>query len=431
MKKYKHLTSNDRSIIQQGLTERKSFKWIAREINKDPSTISKEVRNHLQFNQTGCYGRTFNDCFFRHSCEEQYLCGNIRCHRHCKFCKTHPCSKRCSEYKQEICNKLSKPPYVCNGCKMRNKCTLEKRYYTASEAQKEYEKVRSESRQGIQLTELEALRLDTIISPLIKKGQSLHHIFANHADEIMFHKRSLYNYVGMGIFSARNIDMPRVVRMGKRKPKKDRYKVDRKCREGRTYDDYLRYLADNPGLPVVEMDTVEGRKGGKVLLTLHFVVPQLMLGFLREANTSQSVIDVFNDLYDALKPEAFKQLFQVILGDNGPEFSNPHAIEHDLEGIPRGCLFYCDPYAPYQKGAIENNHSILRRIIPKGKSLDQFTQEDIATCMNHVNSYTRKNLGDKTPYEIFSALYGENLLKKMNVELIAPDEVTLHPSLLK
>lgn len=220
MKKYKHLTSNDRSIIQQGLTERKSFKWIAREINKDPSTISKEVRNHLQFNQTGCYGRTFNDCFFRHSCEEQYLCGNIRCHRHCKFCKTHPCSKRCSEYKQEICNKLSKPPYVCNGCKMRNKCTLEKRYYTASEAQKEYEKVRSESRQGIQLTELEALRLDTIISPLIKKGQSLHHIFANHADEIMFHKRSLYNYVGMGIFSARNIDMPRVVRMGKRKPKK-------------------------------------------------------------------------------------------------------------------------------------------------------------------------------------------------------------------
>ena len=156
-----------------------------------------------------------------------------------------------------------------------------------------------------------------------------------------------------------------------------------------------------------------------------------MLGFLREANTSQSVIDVFNDLYDALKPEAFKQLFQVILGDNGPEFSNPHAIEHDLEGIPRGCLFYCDPYAPYQKGAIENNHSILRRIIPKGKSLDQFTQEDITTCMNHVNSYTRKNLGDKTPYEIFSALYGENLLKKMNVELIAPDEVTLHPSLLK
>ena len=193
MKKYKHLTSNDRSIIQQGLTERKSFKWIAREINKDPSTISKEVRNHLQFNQTGCYGRTFNDCFFRHSCEEQYLCGNIRCHRHCKFCKTHPCSKRCSEYKQEICNKLSKPPYVCNGCKSRNKCTLEKRYYTASEAQKEYEKVRSESRQGIQLTELEALRLDNIISPLIKKGQSLHHIFANHADEIMFHKRSLYN----------------------------------------------------------------------------------------------------------------------------------------------------------------------------------------------------------------------------------------------
>jgi IS30 family transposase len=176
---------------------------------------------------------------------------------------------------------------------------------------------------------------------------------------------------------------------------------------------------------------VEGKKGGKVLLTLHFVVPQLMLGFLRDANTSQSVIDVFNELYQALQPEAFKRLFQVILGDNGTEFSNPNAIENDLDGNPRASVFYCDPSAPYQKGAIENNHSILRRIIPKGKSLDGFTQQDITKCMNHVNSYTRMNLGDKTPYQVFSTLYGEDLLKKMNIELIQPDEVTLHPSLLK
>ncbi len=431
MNKNKHLSSNDRSIIQQGLTEGNSFKWIAREVAKNPSTISKEVRRRLQFNKTGCYGRTFNDCLFRHTCEEKYLCDSVSCYRHCKFCKAHPCSKTCLKYKQEICRDLLKPPYVCNGCESRNKCTLEKRYYTASEAQKEYEKVRSEARQGIQLTELEAVRLDGIISPLIKKGQSLHHICVNHADEIMFHKRTLYNYVDQGIFSARNIDMPRVVRMGKRKPKKNPYKVDRKCREGRTYVDYQRYMSENPGVPTVEMDSVEGKKGGKVLLTLHFVVPQLMLAFLRDANTSQSVIDVFNDLDQALQPEAFKQLFQVILGDNGTEFSNPNAIENDLDGNPRASVFYCDPSSPYQKGAIENNHSILRRIIPKGKSLDGFTQQDITKCMNHVNSYTRKNLGDKTPYEVFSAFYGENLLKKMNIELIHPDEVTLHPSLLK
>jgi len=225
--------------------------------------------------------------------------------------------------------------------------------------------------------------------------------------------------------------MPRVMRMGKRRPKKSPFKVDRKCRIGRTYKDYQDFLSSNPGLSVVEMESVEGNKGGKVLLTLHFVVPQLMLAFIRDANTSQSVIEVFDDLYEALQPEVFKRLFQVVLGDNGSEFSNPDAIETDGQGKLRTKVFYCDPSAPYQKGAIENNHTLLRRIIRKGTSLDAFTQEDINLMMNHVNSYTRQNLGDKTPYEVFAALFGEETLKKMNVGHVPPDMVTLRSSLLK
>ncbi len=431
MDKNKHLSSNDRSIIQQGLTEGNSFKWMAREVDKDPSTISKEVRNHLRFEKKGSYGKPFNDCVFRIKCSAKYLCNHPSCNRFCKFCKAHPCSKTCPDYKQEICSKLSKPPYVCNGCETRNNCTLEKRTYKASEAQREYELIRSESRQGLQITELEVIRLDKLISPLIKKGQSLHHIFVNHADEIMFHKRTLYNYVDKGIFSARNIDMPRVVRMGKRKPVKNPFKVESMCRTGRTYVEYQRHMSEHPGLSLVEIDTVEGKKGGKVLLTIHFVVPQLMLAFLRDANTSKSMIDSLNGLYQAVQPEAFKRLFQVTLGDNGSEFSNASAIENDSEGNPRTTLFYCDPSAPYQKGAIENNHTLLRRIIPKGTSLDPYTQEDITIVLNHINSYARENLGDKTPYAAFAALFGEELLKKMDVDLIPHDEVTLHPSLLK
>lgn len=179
------------------------------------------------------------------------------------------------------------------------------------------------------------------------------------------------------------------------------------------------------------MDSVEGSKGGKVLLTLHFVVPQLMLAFIREANTSQSVIDIFNTLYETLQPEVFNRLFQVVLGDNSSEFSNPSAIEVDHHGNSRTRVFYCDPSAPYQKGAIENNHTLLRRIIPKGTSLDAYTQEDINLMMNHVNSYTRQNLGDKAPYEVFAALFGEDTLKKMNAEYVMPDMITLRSSLLK
>jgi len=225
--------------------------------------------------------------------------------------------------------------------------------------------------------------------------------------------------------------MPRVMRMGRRKRKKDAFKVDRACRVNRTYLDYKQFMADHPGLPVVEIDSVEGTKGGKVLLTIHFVSPQLMLAFLRDANTSQSVIDIFNQLDEDLGPETFRRLFQVLLGDNGSEFSNPVALEQDQDGLPRARVFYCDPQAPYQKGAAENNHTLIRRIIPKGKPLDGFTQEDIRKAMNHINSYGRKNLGDMTPYAVFSAFFGEDVLRGMGVEFVPSDQVTLHPSLLK
>lgn len=431
MDKNKHLTLEERNIIEQRLIRKDSFKSIGSELGKDPTTIAKEIKSHIQFRKTGCYGRAFNDCLFRKGCTAQHLCGDGKCNRYCCFCNSHPCSARCPDYRQQLCLRLSNPPYICNGCDTKISCTLEKRIYSAIYAQREYEAVRSESRQGIQLTEEDALRLDSLISPLIMKGQSLHHICVNHADEIMFNERSLYNYVDSGLFTARNIDMPRVVRMGRRKKKKDRFKVDKKCRVGRSYQDFLQFIAEHPGILIVEMDSVEGKKGGKVLLTLHFTIPQFMLAFIRDANTSRSVIDIFNQLYLDLTPDIFCRLFQVLLGDNGSEFSNPSAIEMDLQGNRRTSVFYCDPQASYQKGAAENNHTLIRRIIPKGKSLDSFTQDDITLMMNHINSYGRLNLGDKSPYEVFASLYGEDFLRKIGADLIPPDKVTLRPSLLK
>ena len=429
--KSKHLTLEDRVVIEIRLQQRESFKSIGRELGKDPTTIAKEVKNHIQFKQSGAYGRNFNDCLFRKDCGHRRLCDKKRCNRVCSLCKTHRCSSLCADYRHEICQKLSKPPYVCSGCESRRGCTLEKRIYSAKSAQKEYEIVRSESRRGIQLTEGEALRLDALISPLLKKGQSLHHICASHVNEIMVDQRSLYNYVAAGIFSARNLDMPRVVRMGRRKKRKDGFKVDKKCRIGRTYPDYLNFMQEHPDATVVEMDSVKGKTGGKVILTLHFCVPQFMLAFIRDANTAQSVIDIFNWLWQVLGPDTFRKLFRVVLGDNGSEFSNPSALEMSLQGEPRTRIFYCDPGAPYQKPAVENNHGLMRRVIPKGISLDTFSQGDITLMMNHINSYKRANLGDKSPYEVFASLYGEEALRRMGAELIPADEITLRPYLLK
>jgi len=431
MNKNKHLTLTERVLIEQHLNNQMSYKGIGRELSKDPTTIAKEVKNHIYYKSSGAYGRPFNDCIYRNNCTETKICGKLACkNKVCKFCASTSCTMYCIVYQKEICHHLSKPPYVCNGCDIRRNCTLEKRLYLASDAQKEYEAVRSEARQGIQLTETDAQRLECIISPLLKKGQSLHNICINHKDEIMYDERTLYNYVDYGIFSAKNIDMPRKVRMSRRKPKKI-YKVDKACRIGRTHIDFIGFMKNHPCLPITEMDSVEGKKGGKVLLTLHFTIPQFMLAFIRDANTSQSVIDIINQLYIELRPDVFCDLFKIFLGDNGSEFSNPTAIEFDSQGNRRTNVFYCDPSAPFQKGAVENNHELIRRIIPKGRTLDIYTQEDINLMMNHINSYGRKNLGDKTPYEIFASLYGVEILRKMGATFIPPDEVTLLPSLLK
>jgi len=426
----KHLNLSHRITIEHSINERFSFKAIGRDIGKNCSTISKEVRIHRKFKKIGTYGKAFNDCINRFTCTFSGCCDNPACRNNfCKFCAN--CHNVCAKYKKENCILLTTPPYVCNGCEKRKTCTLEKAIYCAADAQAEYELIRSESRQGVQISEEEAMRINAIISPLVAKGQSPHAICINHMDELMCDERTIYNYIDNGIFIVRNIDLPRKVRYSIRKSKKDSFKVDKKCRIGRTYEDYCNYMMEHPDTPVTQIDSVEGKKGGKVLLTLHFTIPQLMLAFLRDANTSQSVIDIMNKLYLELRPDIFDDLFSLLLGDNGSEFSNPVALEIDSQGNQRTRVFYCDPSAPYQKGAAENNHELIRRVIPKSIFLDAFSQEDITKMMNHINCYPRKNLGDKTPYEIFAILYGVDILKKLGISFIPADEVTLRPSLLK
>jgi hypothetical protein len=273
--------------------------------------------------------------------------------------------------------------------------------------------------------------MDDIVSPLLRKGQSLHHIAVHHADELMKSERTLYAYINSGLFTARNIDMPRTVRMRPRKNVSKNLKVDKACRVGRDFSCFQTYMEEHPDLSVRQIDSVEGVKSGAVLLTIHFVEQGLQLAFLRRYNDSQSVIDIFNRLYLELKPDIFTELFPVLLADNGSEFSNPSAIELDMQGNPRTKMFYCNASAPYQKGSCENNHEMIRRIIPKGEDIGQYTQEQIDLMMSHINSYARKKLGNKSPYEIFEFQYSKELLDVFHLQKIPADEITLSPELLK
>ena len=212
----------------------------------------------------------------------------------------------------------------------------------------------------------------------------------------MYSEKTLYNYIDSGLITACNIDLPRKVKYRPRKKTGLIHKVDRKCRIGRTYDDFHNFMEENNHPLVVQMDSVIGRIGGKVLLTLHFVKSEFMLAFLRDTNDSQSVIDVFDKLNERLGIDMFKRCFQFCLGDNGSEFSNPSAIECDrTTGEIRSNVFYCDPRASFQKGSAEKNHEEIRKVLPKGTSFDNLTQKDINLMMDHINSYSRPNLNEE------------------------------------
>jgi IS30 family transposase len=432
MEIFKQFSLEERIIIQNELNSRKSFKAIAKQLDKAPSSISREVRRHIEQYESGGYGRQFNDCVNRSSCTLEDVCRAVLpCSRKlCRNCKK--CKDFCSSYHKETCQRLTKPPYVCNGCENRNKCTLEKSIYKAVTAEEEAKLLLRESRAGISLDEDEIQRIDGIVTPLVLQGQSIHHICCTNKDSIMSSERTIYNYVNDRVLTAKNIDLPRKVRYRPRKKAKARLKVDKSCVIGRSYNDFLAFMERTEHSAVVEMDTVEGRMGGKVILTLSFVNSSFMLAYLRDANTSKSVTDIFQMLWDVLGKEHFMEVFPVILTDNGSEFSNPAAIEFDEAKDRRTTLFYCHPSSPYEKGAIENNHEFIRRILPKGTSFDHLPQEkDIQLILNHINSYKRKKLNNKSPYETFAFLHGEEILKKLGAEFIPPQRIILKPELLR
>ena len=288
-----HLTKDDRYTIENNLNQNISLKQIGRNINKHCSSVSREIRNHYITKDTGAIGRNFNNCLYRKTCTIRGKKCNL---------------KNCVEFIEEKCSLLNKPPYVCNGCRKRSQCTLSKRFYDANYAQEEYKENLQESRSGIVIDQEEINHLNSILTTLIKEqGQSIHHAVINNKNKIMHSENKIYKLIDLGLLEVRNIDLPRKVRCRQRAKQTTIYKVDKHCLENRKYEDFEKYMQENPDTPIVEMDTIEGRKGGKVLLTIHFVTCSFMLAFIREHNDAQSVIDIFNNLQSILGTEKLLQ----------------------------------------------------------------------------------------------------------------------------
>ncbi len=433
----KHLTLDDRMEIQMGLKAGENFTTIARRIDSDRTTVGREVKAR----RIPVHNSKGNNCIHRNECQfpsacSQYTPGRYRygCHKGKQDCggSCGDCISGCDRFQEDFCTRYEKPPYVCSACPDRRTCRLQKMEYDAKQAQATYETLRSESRKGISLSEEELSYLDSVVSPEIKRGQAVSVVWNTHKEEMPVSDRTLYTYINSGLLDADNFDLRRKLRMPSRKKSGPVLRVDKQCHIGRSYEAYENYVSKHPDAVISQMDSVIGRKGGKVLLTILFKNCDLQLMYLRDRNTAASVSAIFRTLRKQLGDQRFSSLFQVILTDRGSEFTDPARIECDTETGEIQCrVFYCDPMNSNQKSNCERNHEFIRYVIPKGTSMDRFTQTDITKLMNHINSYPRRKWNGQAPLDLFIQIYGQETATLLGLEKIPSDSINLTPALLK
>ncbi len=394
--KNKHLTIDDRISIQECLDHGLTFKAIGRRIGKDQTTVSKEVKKQITEMETG----------YKHIDDKG---------------KAPPA---------ETCPNLLKAPFVCNPCSKRHCCRKARRLYLAKNAHMAYRKLLEDSRTGIPLGKEQFYENDSIIARGLRNGQHLYHILQT--NDLGVSKSTVYRHVKMGYMSFCSLDFPRIVKFKPRRKHREDV-VPKGLRAGRSYEEFLAYCSQHDATSWVEMDTVIGRIGGKVILTLDFTFCNFMVGLLLENKTAAEVSEKVRALKAKLLSLgfAFGELFPLILTDNGGEFADVFSLENAPDGTKETCLFFCEPYKACQKPKVEKNHTLFRDIVPKGKSFDRFSQETVNLIFSHVNSVKRKSLNGKSPCEVFAFAFGLGILAALGIAMIDARRVIQSPTLLK
>lgn len=388
--KNKHMTLDDRIEIQECLAKGMSFKDIGKRIEKSATTISREVKQHLQAHSNG-------------------------------YTKT-----------DDVCPRLLKSPFVCNGCdkKSRSSCPYKRQIYVAKTAQQSYEELLVESRSGVALNKESFYEAEKTISDAVRNGQHIYH--AVKSNDVNVSVSSVYRYIKSGYYSIGLLDLPRAVKFKARNEKKSEF-VPYWAKQGRTYADFLEFISQNDDVSVVQLDTVIGEIGGKVIMTIHFVNTDFMVGLLMDNKTAAESASKIAELKKNLKANNFEfgEIAPILLTDNGGEFSIVSSFENDADGNLESHMFFCEPCSPHEKAHIEKNHTLFRDIVPTGTSFDGFTQDTVNLIFSHVNSVKRKQFNGKSAYEMFAFSYSEDLANALGISKIDPKKVVQDTSLLK
>lgn len=427
---YKQLSLDERIIIEHTLANSDlKLKVLAEKLNRDPKCIRYEVTHHRQLRVRS---NQKNKCGLQDECCVNRLCPDCVTGK-CRFCGHDNCNEICPSFTMEpSCKRLQRWPYVCLGCTQMSKCKLPKYFYYADQADREHLHSICDWKEGPRINEKEF----SIICKAIQKGVENHQCL-----DVIIHENNLpisvstaYRYVAAHLIpGVNNIDLKRKCRYRTRDnskpviiPKNPDYL------NGRRLADYNERLLNDPTVNVWQMDTVIGKKGGseKCVLTLLYTKTNLQLYFLMGHCDSIHVNRVFDHIKDVLGAELFKEVFTVILTDNGQEFHEPLLIETNPRTGERLInVYFCNPRHSEEKGKCEKNHEHFRELIPKGKSMNSLSQHDINYVSNMVNNYPRKSLGYKSPLELSQLFLNKKVFDLNHLKHLDLTQVDLTPIL--
>lgn len=415
-----HLTVQERIIIEKGIENGSTKAAIALTIGKDKSTVGKEIKKHRELVHKSSYKI---NCANMKNCSHNHVCDN------------------CADFKPFTCNRRDRSPGACNGCSKYTYCRYDKYRYKADFSHKKYREDLVDSRTGINMSYEECKAMADIIVPLIKAGHSPYHIVTNHP-ELNISEKTLYNYIENGIFrefGLLDIDLRIKTKRKITKKASNKYKKreDKKYLNGRTYDDFINYTAENKNLSVVEMDTVYNNGStGPFMQTFKFLDYSFMFIVYQEEKTAKSMVEGVDLLEKILGVDLFSEEVAIIKTDRGSEFCDAEGFEKEENESRRTRIFYCDPMASGQKGSLENNHKEIRYICPKENDLKDLglnSQEKANLIVSHINSQSKEHLKGKSPLEVMEfmnpALYQK--FKDFGIERINKDNIVLKPYLLK
>ena len=410
----------ERIIIEKGIENGSTKAAIALTIGKDKSTVGKEIKKHRELVHKSSYKI---NCANIKNCSHNHVCDN------------------CADFKPFTCNRRDRSPGACNGCSKYTHCRYDKYRYKADFSHKKYREDLVDSRTGINMSYEECKAMADIIVPLIEAGHSPYHIVTNHP-ELNISEKTLYNYIENGIFrefGLLDIDLRIKTKRKITKKASNKYKKreDKKYLNGRTYDDFINYTAENKNLSVVEMDTVYNNGStGPFMQTFKFLDYSFMFIVYQEEKTAKSMVEGVDLLEKILGKDLFSEEVAIIKTDRGSEFCDAEGFEKEENESRRTRIFYCDPMASGQKGSLENNHKEIRYICPKENDLKDLglnSQEKANLIVSHINSQSKEHLKGKSPLEVMEfmnpALYQK--FKDFGIERINKDNIVLKPYLLK